>query len=497
MVKIRGLLMIVPSGRFSIRKKDPFHFEWFLWKSHVRTIFYHHTIPNAIKKPVQKAASSLIIKERIPGKREKRMFCMNCGRELKEGTKFCSSCGARVEEEAPNQGIEAQKMPTEGTASAGQAYHGDPTAAYPPVPFPCEGSTDSEPDPLPKGAPPPYVPILEPTGEKVKKGNSKGLIIGLVIGGVVLLAAVAVLVWFLLSQGQGGANPQGDAPSSWETGENSGGFLTPGGSSSENSQPGTQENVLQADGALAGTVLMDTEELYVEVLGEEPNSSWGYGLNVKIVNRSERNLVVSLEQGNLNGCQVMTLFATQVAPGETVTDSIEWMSEDIKKYGITEITRISLKMEAYNPDDWMEDWIEGEWIDLYPKGKEADQPYIRTPGPGDQVLADVDGVTMTATGSDPESLFGFELLVFLENHTDKEWMISIDEVYVNGVEIDPYWATVLTQQTCHSTSICWDEDDLEEAGIADVEEIRFLLTIYDRNDWGADPIFNQTVEVHF
>ena len=49
------------------------------------------------------------------------MFCMNCGRELKEGTKFCSSCGARVEEEAPNQGIEAQKMPTEGTASAGQA----------------------------------------------------------------------------------------------------------------------------------------------------------------------------------------------------------------------------------------------------------------------------------------------------------------------------------------------------------------------------------------
>ena len=39
MVKIRGLLMIVPSGRFSIRKKAPFHFEWFLWKSHVRTIF--------------------------------------------------------------------------------------------------------------------------------------------------------------------------------------------------------------------------------------------------------------------------------------------------------------------------------------------------------------------------------------------------------------------------------------------------------------------------
>lgn len=64
------------------------------------------------------------------------MFCMNCGRELKEGTKFCSSCGARVEEEAPNQGIETQELPPEGTASAGQAYHGDPTAVYPPVPVP-------------------------------------------------------------------------------------------------------------------------------------------------------------------------------------------------------------------------------------------------------------------------------------------------------------------------------------------------------------------------
>ena len=37
------------------------------------------------------------------------MFCMNCGRELKDGEKFCMNCGTPIEDSTQNPVVETEK----------------------------------------------------------------------------------------------------------------------------------------------------------------------------------------------------------------------------------------------------------------------------------------------------------------------------------------------------------------------------------------------------
>jgi Sec-independent protein translocase protein TatA len=45
------------------------------------------------------------VKRRITSRRVKKMFCDQCGKELKEGTKFCTGCGAPIKAVAPKEPV--------------------------------------------------------------------------------------------------------------------------------------------------------------------------------------------------------------------------------------------------------------------------------------------------------------------------------------------------------------------------------------------------------
>ena len=39
------------------------------------------------------------------------MFCVKCGKEVKDGTKFCTNCGAELEaKEAPKEEVKDDKL---------------------------------------------------------------------------------------------------------------------------------------------------------------------------------------------------------------------------------------------------------------------------------------------------------------------------------------------------------------------------------------------------
>lgn len=105
------------------------------------------------------------------------MRCMNCGRELPEGSRFCQYCGGRLTEQAPPR-------PPEGAPRPGPI----PT----PPPGPGERAGDApKPGPVPPqgGAQPKDAPKPKPERAKPKKGGKTAL----VIIAAVLIAALAGL----------------------------------------------------------------------------------------------------------------------------------------------------------------------------------------------------------------------------------------------------------------------------------------------------------------
>ena len=112
------------------------------------------------------------------------------------------------------------------------------------------------------------------------------------------------------------------------------------------------------------------------------------------------------------------------------------------------------------------------------------------------VLVDNDDVTVKVTGIEEDTMFGFELNVFLENKTDKELMFTVDGVSINGFMCDPFWADPVAAGKKSNTGISWFEDDLKDNNITTVDDVSFILKIYEEDDVLAKDVFSDTFTLH-
>lgn len=135
------------------------------------------------------------------------MNCAKCGFEYAEGSLFCRQCGAPLNaaENAPQE--EPSHTPEQQPQEPPQAYTEPQTPVYQQPPAPPQTQAYGQPiAPTPQAyGQPPYPPQAPPPGYQTpyapppKKKTKTGLIIGLVAGGVALVAAAVLLYLFVLS----------------------------------------------------------------------------------------------------------------------------------------------------------------------------------------------------------------------------------------------------------------------------------------------------------
>ena len=109
---------------------------------------------------------------------------------------------------------------------------------------------------------------------------------------------------------------------------------------------------------------------------------------------------------------------------------------------------------------------------------------------------DNDDLTVTVTGYDPDSLWGYSVNLYLVNKTDKALMFSVDDASVNGLMSDPFFATTVEAGTSAFSQLSWSDSEFEKNGITEVEEIEMNFRVYDADDWGADNLFEETVKLN-
>jgi len=112
-----------------------------------------------------------------------------------------------------------------------------------------------------------------------------------------------------------------------------------------------------------------------------------------------------------------------------------------------------------------------------------------------QVLVDNDRITVTVTGVKMDPIWGYTLQVFLENKTDKNLMFSLADVSVNGFMVDPLWAESVAPGKMSNTEIHFSEKSFKDNGIETVEELEFVLRVYNEKDFTDEDIHNQKHEL--
>lgn len=242
------------------------------------------------------------------------------------------------------------------------------------------------------------------------------------------------------------------------------------------------------------TVVVDNEEAKITLTALDPDNMWGYTVKVLLENKSsEKSYMYSIESASVNGVMITPLFATTVEPGKMANEEINLMDDLISSHLNDEITDIELSFRVYDSEDWLADEVVLETIHIYPLGEDRASVYTRENAATDTVLVDNESLKVVVIKYDEDSFWGYGVDFYIENKTDKDLMVSADGVSVNGLMMDPFWATEISGQRKSFSTMSWFSTDLDDNNVTDITEIELTLSASDANDFMAADVYNEVI----
>lgn len=114
------------------------------------------------------------------------------------------------------------------------------------------------------------------------------------------------------------------------------------------------------------TVLVDNDYVTAIITGYELDDIWGYSANIYLVNKTDVNVMFSVDKASVNGFMADPFWATEVAAGNCAFSSMSWSDSTLEENGITEVEEIEFTFNAYDADDWSADSFVNEVYTLTP-----------------------------------------------------------------------------------------------------------------------------------
>jgi hypothetical protein len=266
----------------------------------------------------------------------------------------------------------------------------------------------------------------------------------------------------------------------------------PSNAATQANRPAPQTQTSAPETAFEETVVIDNTDCTFIIKAIDAENFMGYTLQAYLENKTDKELLFTMENASVNGFMCDPFWATTVTAGMKANAEISFSSSDFENNGIREVTEIAFTLKAYDSNDLTEADVINEHFILYPMGEEAVQPFTRTPVEGETVLFDNESCTMIVTGYDPDSEWGYSMNAYLENKTDKTLMFSIQDAAVNGFMCDPFWAESVAPGKRSNTVISWLSSDFEENGIVQVESIVLPIRVYDNEDYLAENLIDES-----
>ena len=247
-----------------------------------------------------------------------------------------------------------------------------------------------------------------------------------------------------------------------------------GGEPSQTAQTGGQGGGgLQTPGADGfPQLLLNKRGLVITATGLAENGAQGPALNVSIENRSETDVTVEIRDACVNGWMMDALFSVAVAAGEKKEGSILFSASGLKRSGIETIADLEFSFHILNQDRIT--FLDSDTVTV--RTPAADTYQYRFDDSGQELYSD-NGVRIVSRGlAGEESVLGPELVLYMENTTDRAIAIQARSVSVNGTAVNAVFTEEILAGRRSAAAMTITGVSLEE-----IREISFYLRVTDRD----------------
>ncbi len=112
--------------------------------------------------------------------------------------------------------------------------------------------------------------------------------------------------------------------------------------------------------------LAETEDVTVKIMSIEEDGMMGYTLKVFLENKTNLELMFTVENVSVNGFMIDPFWADTVDAGKKANESITFLKSDFEENGIEVVEEITLTLRIYDNNDWLADNIFKESITIKP-----------------------------------------------------------------------------------------------------------------------------------
>lgn len=268
------------------------------------------------------------------------------------------------------------------------------------------------------------------------------------------------------------------------------------GSSSEAEASGNFSSSSEGSSSSYSEVIIDTDDLYFAITGETADSVMGYTWKVSLENRTEQNLMYSMENVSINGVMCDPFWAEVVSAGKSADGQISWMQSSLEKNGTEDVTEVEFTLSVYNDDDYTESPLLHQTFTVYPQGKDKAVEVKRTDADSDKVLVENDRCRILLTSYEPENSWGYTIHLYLDNKSDEDLIFSTENASLNDKMCDPYWAAVVAAGKSANSSVTWDIETLQDSNLTadEITSISLPLLVYSEQNV-AEPYVDETIEL--
>lgn len=245
--------------------------------------------------------------------------------------------------------------------------------------------------------------------------------------------------------------------------------------------------------------LCESEDAIAAVIDFGINSENGCSMTFYVENTSDKTLIFKLSSCGINEyASPLGIFSPKMLPGTRFIKTCTIDADDLAKDGIAEITRVDFNFSLLDNSDLSDVFVGTKTF--YPSGVET--PRVeRTPVEGEVVLVDNANFTIIVTAClDKPGSSRYGLNFYVENKTDKEVSIEVQNAEVNGQPcMSNGKIASLPAGRRSNVAYTWYSDAFEKAGLTKdtvVEQVTLPIYIYsDGNRKAGDEVYQHNFKI--
>ncbi len=101
------------------------------------------------------------------------------------------------------------------------------------------------------------------------------------------------------------------------------------------------------------SILLDNDVCTITYTSWDPESDWGAAMHLYITNKTNQDLMFSVQNVSLNDTMCDPYWASVISAGCSSDEAIIWNTSSTEEKGIAEISTVTLPFTAYSEDDIM------------------------------------------------------------------------------------------------------------------------------------------------